>query len=78
MPVKRHSGEYLSHEQVINQLDNDTVGYGLGMGFLGSVSEMVSVSIKVETAQYEAAVAWLRDLIYGSEFSPDRWALLIL
>jgi Zn-dependent M16 (insulinase) family peptidase len=72
LPVKRQSGEYLTHEQVINKLDNETVGYGIGMGFLGSVPEMVSLSIKVETAQYDTAVTWLKDLIYGSEFSPDR------
>jgi hypothetical protein len=62
----------LTHEQVINKLDDETVGYTVGFGLLGSFTEMVCVSLRVETAQYEAAVAWLKDLIYGSEFNADR------
>ena len=72
LPVKRQSGEYLTHEQVINRLDNETVGYSVGFGLLGTFTEMVRISIKVETAQFEAAVAWLKDLIYGSEFNAER------
>jgi hypothetical protein len=33
---------------------------------------MLRVTIEVELAAYETAVAWLRDLIYGSEFDKER------
>jgi hypothetical protein len=72
LPVKRQSGEYLTHEQVINKLDNETVSYEVGLGMSGSFTELVRISVRVETALYEAAVAWLKDLIYGSEFHQDR------
>jgi hypothetical protein len=72
LPVKRHSGEYLSFEDVVNGLDSDTVDYCADLGILEGFTEMLRVSIKVETSTYEVAVAWLRDLVYGSEFSKER------
>ena len=38
-------------------------------------AETMRVSIRVEVAKYELAVAWLRDLLYGSEFTKERYAL---
>jgi hypothetical protein len=32
------------------------------------------IQIKVEKTQYETTIAWLRDLIFGSVFSKDRYA----
>ena len=72
LPVKRQSGEYLTHEQVVNKLDNETVSYEVGLGMSGSFAEIFRVSIKVEIALYDAAVAWLKDLVYGGEFNKDR------
>jgi hypothetical protein len=48
------------------------VGYRIGLGFLDGFAETLRVSIKVETSMYEAAIAWLRDLVYGSEFNRER------
>lgn len=72
LPVRRLSGESLTHEQVVNKLDAETVAYGVELGIGSSFEETVQVSIKVETAQYETAVSWLRDLLYGSEFDKER------
>jgi Zn-dependent M16 (insulinase) family peptidase len=74
LPVQRESGVRLSHEEVINRLDNETVSYDIGLGISGSFSDTFRVSIKVETAQYEKAVAWLKDLVYGAEFNEERFA----
>jgi hypothetical protein len=76
LPVKRHSGEHLSYEAVVNQLVGDTVSYNCGFGILGSFAEGFSVHINVELAKYEAAVAWLKDLMYGSEFVKERYRSL--
>jgi len=72
LPVKRESGENLTHEEVINKLDNETVSYDVGLGVGNSFSDVVRVSIKVEVAAYETAVAWLKDLIYGIQFDKER------
>lgn len=72
LPVTRQSGEKLTHEEVINKLDNETVSYEVGLGISNSFADTFRVSIKVETALYETAVAWLKDLVYGGEFNKDR------
>jgi len=72
LPVKRTSGEVLSHEEVINQLDDGTVSYEAVLGISDQFSETLRVSIKVEASQYELAVAWLRDLVYNSTFDKER------
>lgn len=72
LPVQRDSGERLTHEQVINNLDDETVSYEVGLGISNVFAETLRVSIRVETAHYETAIAWLKDLLYGAEFDKDR------
>ena len=62
----------LSHEEVINQLDNETVSYEVGLGVLNGFTDIFRVSMKVENAHYETAIAWLKDLVYGAEFDKNR------
>ena len=75
LPVKRQSGERLSHEEVVDQLDEQTVYYEVNYGTSGMFAEMLRVTIRVEVAKYELAVAWLKDLLYGSEFTKERYDL---
>ncbi|KAJ4001026.1 Metalloenzyme, LuxS/M16 peptidase-like protein [Lentinula boryana] len=77
LPVKRQSGEHLTHEEVVNKLDDETVSYEIGLGIANSFAEMLRVTIKVETPAYETAIAWLKDLLYGSEFDKERLAITI-
>jgi hypothetical protein len=72
LPVTRADGIRLSHEDVVKQLDNDTVAYGITLGLGGYFSEMLRPSLKVETAQYATGIAWLRDLLYSAHFDLDR------
>jgi Zn-dependent M16 (insulinase) family peptidase len=71
LPVNR-SGERLSHEDVINRLEDETVSYEAGTGLSGSFPDLFRVSIKVEKAKYETAISWLNDLLYHSEFNKER------
>lgn len=68
----------MTHEEVINKLDNETVSYETALGLGDQFCETLRVSFKVEAQQYETAIAWLKDLVYGSEFNKERSALLIL
>jgi Zn-dependent M16 (insulinase) family peptidase len=77
LPVQRASGEILSHEEVVNQLDDGTVSYEAVLGISDQFSETMRVSFKVETSQYESAIAWLRDLVYNSIFDKERLDLVI-
>ena len=62
----------LSHEEVVNKLNDETVAYGADLGTDGMFKELLRVSIKVEKGRYETAVLWLKDLFYGSEFDKKR------
>ena len=63
----------LSHEEVVNQLDNETVSYTVGLGLSSSFTDIFRVSIQVELEHYETAIAWLKDLVYGADFNRDRY-----
>ncbi|KZV77044.1 hypothetical protein PENSPDRAFT_645781 [Peniophora sp. CONT] len=75
LPVVRHTGERLGHEQVVDALDDETVSYEASLGVNGIVPETFRVSIRVTKERYATAVAWLRDLIYGAEFDRERLAI---
>jgi hypothetical protein len=70
--VRRASGEQLTHEEVVDQLDRDTVSYDTSLGFGSSFTEVARISIKVETAHYSTAIAWIWDLLHGSVFDVER------
>ncbi|KAL4071016.1 Metalloenzyme, LuxS/M16 peptidase-like protein [Scleroderma citrinum] len=72
LPVKRSSGERLSHEEVINKLDNETIAYEAALGTSEQFTEVLRVSFKVEVGQYESTVAWLRDIVWGAVFDKER------
>ena len=73
LPVRRASGVMLSHEEVVNQLDNETVAYKVELGVRNCFTDIFRVSIEVEIAHYETAIAWLKDLVYGAEFDMDKY-----
>ncbi|OCH95812.1 hypothetical protein OBBRIDRAFT_788022 [Obba rivulosa] len=77
LPVRRSTGERLSYEEVVNKLDDETVSFEVALGMGNAFTETVRVTIKVEAAMYETAIAWLKDLVYGSEFDKDRLAVTI-
>ncbi|KAI0304973.1 Metalloenzyme, LuxS/M16 peptidase-like protein [Russula brevipes] len=77
LPVRRQSGERLSHEEVVDQLDEQTVLYDVGLGTSGKFPETLRITIRVEVAKYELAVAWLKDLLYGSEFTKERLQITV-
>ncbi|KAG6911895.1 hypothetical protein DXG01_000142 [Tephrocybe rancida] len=75
--VKRQSGEHLTHEEVVNKLEDETVSYDVGLGMSNAFTDTFRVSLKVETARYDTAVAWLKDLICGAQFEKDRLQIVI-
>jgi hypothetical protein len=74
--MQQWTGRTLSHEEVINSLENDTVSYEASLGLNGYFGELARISLKVEVAQYDTAIAWLSDLIFRSEFDTERYFIL--
>lgn len=76
LPVTRSSGVRLTHEEVVDQLDEVTVTYNAHQGVGGGFPEIFKVSLEVEQKNYEVAVSWLKDLMYGSHFDKERYVTL--
>lgn len=71
LPVRRGS-ETIDFEQVVVELERDTVGYSIdSAGNLGNV-EGIRVSFQVEIERYDVAIKWLTELLYNSIFDVER------
>ncbi|KAG8802435.1 hypothetical protein FRC17_006413, partial [Serendipita sp. 399] len=72
LPMIKKDGTRLTHEEVINALNKDTVAYDSGLGIDSKFSELLRMSIKVESTKYDLAISWLRDVLFQSEFTKER------
>lgn len=93
LPIKMHTGEHLSCDEVTNRLESETNEYYCRFGFEydfsgdyngffnswssytigGVLKDIFNVHIQVAPSKYETAVAWMKNLLYNSEFSIERW-----
>ncbi|GAC99682.1 hypothetical protein PHSY_007285 [Pseudozyma hubeiensis SY62] len=73
LPVVKQDGSNtaLTYEEVVKGLDEDTLEYDVSLGS-GGFGELVCAELKLERANYEKGIAWLRDLFLGSQFAIDR------
>ncbi|CAG8713079.1 25810_t:CDS:10 [Gigaspora margarita] len=71
LPLNRPNGEHLTFEQLVNELNKDTVSYEHNWGVRG-FEGMICFSIKVEASKYATGIQWLRDLLWNTEFTAER------
>ena len=72
LPVQRADGTRLSYEQVVQQLEDDVLDYDAAIGVGSSFNENLAVELKVPASRYVQAVGWMRDLLWGADFSLER------
>lgn len=72
LPIIRRDGTHLPYEAVVQALDEDVLEYDAAIGIGSNFAETVAIELKVAAPQYEKAVAWLHDLLWGSQFALDR------
>lgn len=65
-------GKKIEFEQIIMELERDTVGYSMQSGQRLGNSETLSVQLQVEVEKYKAAIQWIRDLMFSSIFDLER------
>ena len=70
LPVTRADGTKLDFEEVVRQLETETLSYTIDSG--RPLQEDIAVRMKVTKDKYSVAIGWLRDLIWGSDFSIER------
>ncbi|KAL9104088.1 MAG: hypothetical protein Q9163_000940 [Psora crenata] len=70
-PMMRE-GRKIDFEQIIMELERDTVSYSLDSGGSLGNSETVSISIRLEVEKYETAIRWFKELMYQRVFDKER------
>ncbi|XP_067661811.1 uncharacterized protein C05D11.1-like [Haliotis asinina] len=81
-PILR-DGKLVSHEEVIAQLEADTLSSSVGLGVrggkfsCGSFPQVASVELKVEEDRYNQGVTWLKELLYQTQFTADRLKIIV-
>jgi len=70
-PIMR-DGKRIGFEEVVTQLEEDTVSYNMNGGSRVSDSEGLVIQFQVEPEKYAAAVEWIRTMMFDSVFDPTR------
>ncbi|KKK20693.1 putative zinc metalloprotease, partial [Aspergillus rambellii] len=71
LPVQRN-GQTINFEQVVVELERDTVGYSMETARSLGNTEMLRISFQVELEKYKTAIAWLQELSWNSVFDVER------
>lgn len=70
-------GEEMTYEEVVEQLELDTISYSASFGAGSGFNEMLRIKLKVEAAKYLTGINWLKDLLYNAIFDAERIGLAI-
>ena len=70
-PVVR-DGKQKDFEEVVKELDRDTVGYGFSAASKLGNTEILNLAIQVEADKYDVAIRWAKDLLWNSVFDVER------
>ncbi|KAK4460705.1 Metalloenzyme, LuxS/M16 peptidase-like protein [Cladorrhinum samala] len=70
-PVMR-DGKRLEFEEVVKQLEKDTVSYHIGSASRLGDYEGVAIQFQVEPEKYSTIISWLRTLMFDIVFDPVR------
>lgn len=70
-PVTKN-GERLEFEEVITELEQDTIEYSMDSGYEVGNSEMLFISFVAEAEKFTTVVQWLKTLLVDSIFDTER------
>ncbi|KAG8525481.1 uncharacterized protein KY384_009125 [Bacidia gigantensis] len=75
-PIAR-GGKRVEFEDVVKELERDTVGYGLSSGHAFGNVETLKLSIQVEVENYDLGIRKLREMMLDSVFDLERLVAII-
>lgn len=75
-PIMR-DGVRLEYEQVVAQLEKDTVNYSIDSATYMDTPESIRIRFQVEPEKYEATIKWLRTFLWDSIFDPKRLSVTL-
>ncbi|RHZ59352.1 hypothetical protein Glove_364g19 [Diversispora epigaea] len=68
----KETGKQLSFEEVISELNKETISYDYSLGVGKDFGEIICLEIKVEATKYKKGIQWLKDLLWNTEFTAER------
>lgn len=71
-PVVRPDGQRIPFEEVVKQLEKDTISYAFKSGSGLGDAESITLQFQVEPHKYVAVIEWLRTLLFDAVFDPTR------
>ncbi|XP_033227850.1 uncharacterized protein C05D11.1-like [Belonocnema kinseyi] len=81
-PVNR-DGKLIQYEEIVAELECDTVAVATGLGFensfrfsCGVYSHAANLLLQVELSKYTKGVQWIKELLYKTEFPPERLKII--
>lgn len=83
-PITR-DGKIIPYEDVVTELNNDTVLSGGQLGLsssqqkrftCGSYAQTASFLLQVESAKYEKGLNWMREILYQTVFTAERLKII--
>ncbi|KAK8175764.1 Metalloenzyme, LuxS/M16 peptidase-like protein [Phyllosticta citrichinensis] len=70
-PIMR-DGKRIEFEQVVTELEKNTVTNRIDNGVALGNSELLRVRLSVDREKYQTAIGWLKDLLFNSIFDAER------
>ena len=70
-PMMR-DGKKIKFEDIIMEIERDTVGYGLEGGRVIGNSETIYLALQVEVEHYQKAIRWIKELMFQTIFDIER------
>ncbi|XP_012262723.1 uncharacterized protein C05D11.1-like [Athalia rosae] len=82
-PVMRNDGLFIPYEQVVAELEEDTIATSTRIGFdnparfsCGVYSQSANLMLQIEPAKYSRGIQWIRELLYETELTPERLRII--
>ncbi|CAK9442357.1 uncharacterized protein LODBEIA_P61000 [Lodderomyces beijingensis] len=72
-----NGGKYIPFEQVIADLNRDLIEFQLDNGYDYQFLELISMSVKFETKNYQRAINWLYNITHFVKFEKSRIKVII-
>lgn len=73
----RRDGEVVDYEEIVEQLEQETISYDACFGAGSGFNELIRVKIRSEVGRYDNTVQWMQDLLVNPVFTADRIGVAI-
>ncbi|KAI8644434.1 Metalloenzyme, LuxS/M16 peptidase-like protein [Parasitella parasitica] len=71
LPIEKN-GKLVAYEDIVKGLGEDTIEYDATLGTNFGFRELAVFSLKASSSKFEAAIRWLRDILWNTKFTAER------